>query len=91
VQIKGLDMSERPDATPVAKPKPKTEPEQSEPACEDSPVPMEAPSQPKRRRSPGKEVVRDVSGEYQQLRIDDVMIGPESVREAQKLPEKPQV
>jgi len=86
VQIKGLDMDKR--TAPVEKPKEEI-PRGSTPQHDDT-VRANPPAPPKRRNTPGKEVVRNVN-QYQQLRIDDVMIGPESVKEATKLADKPNI
>jgi type IV secretion system protein VirD4 len=96
VSIRGLDMSQRP-AVPASPP---PSPRQTGAGGEAASKPVmradgqgyerEAPAAAQRKpRAPRKEVMRDVSGDYQQMRFDDV--GPESVKEAIPLEEKPKV
>lgn len=86
VQIKGMDMDKR--TVPAEKTK-EEKPRDSTPQYNDTGR-ADSYAPPSRRKAPRKEVVRNVN-EYQQLRIDDVMIGPESVKDATKLADKPNI
>ena len=97
VSIRGMDMSGRP-AAPSSSPPPRQRQTNAGGGAASKPVmrsdgqgfEREAPAMAQRKpRAPRKEVMRDVSGEYQQMRLDDV--GPESVKEAIPLEEKPKV